>query len=119
MKVSLKNLRAQYVGNKQIYYVLGLRCWGPTWGIDGIRQMYLYVFVCYWFVMPLGEYICTNVLAYGSCQVCFHFQLHDVSVTLHLHIFFFARRCLAALSYVGLPVWDLGSCFFPILVVGT
>ena len=39
-------------------YILGFRYWGS----DGIRQMYVYVFVGYWFVSPLGDHMCTNVL---------------------------------------------------------
>ena len=118
MKVSLKISRAQYAWKQTVFYVLGLRCWG----LDGIRQMYLYVFVGYWFVSPLGEYICTNVLVQVHYHFQFHFQFYELvcSLCTYNFIFFiFAIRCLATLLYVGLPVWDLGSCFFPILVVGT
>ena len=67
-----------------MFCVLGMRCWS----IDGIRQMYLHVFVCYWSVLPLGEHMFTNILAYGYYPfICSFSTLRPGLFTLYLQLY--------------------------------
>ena len=56
--------------------------------------MYLYVFVCYWFVLPLGGYMCTDVFVYGNVfSICIlnsiNWSVHSVPTTLYFSLLHF------------------------------
>ena len=93
-----------------MFYIVGLRCWG----IDGILQMYLYVFVCYWFVLPLGEYLCTNVLAYDSYHLYFHYPTLSTGLfTLYMLLYIFFELLSNNLLVGGIPYLGFGILLLP------